>query len=146
MSRKSLGQWCKSVLPENFDRVSGQSSAIQEFLVKQLPEPINQQVQVINCSAEQITIAVTDPQVANYLRLYLVEVRQQIRESLGLEQNLVIKTMPESMLKIDVLPPLKRPEPVSKEAVDAITKNASWIEDDDLRQSLQSLAKVLKKG
>ena len=87
MSTKSLNYWCKSVLPENFNQVSGQTKAIQKFLREHLPEPINQQVSVINCSDEEITLAVGDPQVANYLRLYVAEVQQQIHETLGMKQK-----------------------------------------------------------
>ena len=91
MSRKPLDQWCKSVLPGNFNQVSTQMRAIQNFLQEQLPGPINQQVSVIHCSGEEITIAAADPQVANYLRLYVAEVQQQIHETLGMKQKLKIQ-------------------------------------------------------
>ena len=94
MSRKPLDQWCKSILPDNFSQVSTQTNAIQKFLREHLPEPINQQVSAINCSDEEITLAVADPQVANYLRLYVAEVQQQIHETLGMKQKLKIQTMP----------------------------------------------------
>ena len=145
MSRKTLDQWCQSVLPRNFDQVSAQTRAIQEFLQEQLPDPINQQVSVINCSDQEITLAVADPQVANYLRLYVAEVQQQIHETLGLQQKLRIRTMPESMLKITTRPQSSKPTTVSKATADAITKNANWIEDENLKASLQSLANLLKK-
>ena len=145
MRRKTLDQWCQSVLPQNFAQVSAQIRAIQEFLQQQLPDPINQQVSVINCSDQEITLAVADPQVANYLRLYVAEVQQQIHETLGLQQKLRIRTMPESMLKITTRPQSSKPTRVSKATADAITKNANWIEDENLKASLQSLARLLKK-
>ena len=145
MSRKPLDQWCKSVLPENFNQVSTQMKAIQNFLQEHLPDPINQQVSVINCCEEEITIAAADPQVANYLRLYVAEVQQQIHETLGMKQKLKIQTMPDSLLHVGSRPQPGKPTRVSQHAADAISKNANWIEDEDLRKSLLSLASVLKK-
>jgi hypothetical protein len=145
MSRKPLDQWCKSILPDNFNQVSTQTNAIQKFLREHLPEPINQQVSVINCSDKEITLAVADPQVANYLRLYVAEVQQQIHETLGMKQKLKIQTMPDSILNVGTRPLSSKPAKVSQEAAAAIGKNAKWVEDEGLRKSLISLASVLKK-
>ena len=145
MSRKPLDQWCQSVLPENFNQVSAEMKAIQEFLREQLPEPINQQVSVLNSSDEDITIAAADPQIANYLRLYLAEVQQQIHETFGTAKKLKIQTMPDSLLKVGTRPGSSKPARVSQETADAISKNANWVEDEDLRESLLSLASFLKK-
>ena len=145
MSRKSLDQWCQSILPDNFNQVSAQTRAIQTFLQQHLPEPVNQQVSVINCNEDEISIAVADPQVANYLRLYVAELQQQIHETLGMNQKLKIRAMPDSLLKVGNRPKPGKPGKVSQQTADAITKNASWVEDEDLRKSLQSLASVLKK-
>ena len=76
MTTKTLAQWSKSVLPDNFKQVSEQTLAIQQFLMENLPEPVNQQVSVINFSAEEIVVAASSPQVANCLRLYVAEVQQ----------------------------------------------------------------------
>ena len=88
MTRKTLAQWSKSVLPDNFKQVSKQTLVIQQFLMEHLPEPINQQVSVINFSAEEIVVVTSSPQVANYLRLYVAEVQQQIQETFQLSQTL----------------------------------------------------------
>jgi hypothetical protein len=145
VSTKSLDYWCKSALPENFSRVRGQTRAIQKFLREHLPEPMNQQVSVINCSDDEINIAVSDPQIANYLRLYVTEIQQQIHESLNMKQILKIRAMPDSLLKVGTRPQPSKPTRVAKETADAISKNANWIEDEDLRKSLLSLANLLKK-
>jgi len=144
VSTKSLNYWCKSVLPENFNQVSGQTKAIQKFLREHLPEPINQQVSVINCSDEEINIAVTDPQIANYLRLYVTEVQQQIHETLDMKQTLKIRAMPDSLLKVGTRPRPNKPSRVSRDTVDALNKNASWVDDENLRESLLALASSLK--
>ena len=52
--------------------------------MENLPEPVNQQVFVINFSSEEIVVAASSPQVANYLRLYVAEVQQQIQETFQL--------------------------------------------------------------
>ena len=145
MTRKTLAQWSKSVLPDNFKQVSKQTLVIQQFLMEHLPEPINQQVSVINFSAEEIVVVTSSPQVANYLRLYVAEVQQQIRETFQLSQKLIIRTAPESLLKIDSPPKSGKPSKVSSESVAAINRSASWIEDENLKQSLKSLANTLKK-
>jgi hypothetical protein len=144
MSTKTLGQWSKSVLPDNFEQVNRQMLVIQQFLTEHLPEPINQQVSVINFSAEEIVVAAANPQVANYLRLYVAEVQQQIQETFQLSQKLKIRSVPESLLKIDHPTSSSKPSKVSSETVAAIDRSASWIEDENLKQSLKSLANTLK--
>ena len=144
MSRKPLDQWFQSVLPEDFSQVSAEMKDIQKFLREQLPEPINQQVSVLNCSDEDIVIAAADPQIANYLRLYLVEVQQQIHETFGTTKKLKIQTMPDSLLKVGSRPRSSKPVRVSQQTADAISKNANWVEDEDLRNSLLSLVSSLK--
>ena len=61
MSTKTLGQWSKSVLPDNFEQVNSQTLAIQQFLIEHLPEPINQKVSVISFSPEEIVVAADNP-------------------------------------------------------------------------------------
>ena len=146
MSTKTLGQWSQSVLPDNFKQVNQQMLAIQQFLTENLPEPINQQVSVIKVSADEIVLAAANPQIANYLRLYISEVQQQIHETFHSNQKLKIRSAPESLLKIDNPPKLSKPSKVSSETVEAINRGASWIEDENLKQSLQSLADTLGKA
>lgn len=144
MSSKSIGQWSKSVLPDNFRQVSDQTLTIQQFLMEHLPGPINLQVSVINFSAEEIVIAATNPQVANYLRLYVAEIQQQIHETFDLSQKVKIRTTPDSLLHIDSPQKSKKPLKISRETATAIDQGAGSIEDEGLKQSLQSLAKTLK--
>ena len=144
MTTKTLAQWSKSVLPDNFKQVSNQTLVIQQFLMEHLPEPINQQVSVINFSAEEIVVATSSPQVANYLRLYVAEVQQQIQETFQLSQKLTIRTTPDSLLKIEPPPDLGKPTKVSNQTAENISRSAGWIEDENLKQSLESLAKTLK--
>jgi len=146
MSTKTLGQWSKSVLPDNFKQVNSQTLAIQQFLIEHLPEPINQQVTVINFSTEEIVVAAANPQVANYLRLYVAELQQQIQETFQLNQRLKIRSVPESLLKIDNPPGSSKPSKVSGETVAAIDRGAGWIEDENLKRSLKSLANTLKNS
>jgi len=146
MTTKTLGQWSKSVLPDNFEQVNRQTLAIQQFLREHLPEPINQQVTVINFSTDEITVAVANPQIANYLRLYVAEIQQQIQETFHLSQKLKIRTIPDSLLKIDTPSDSSKPSKVSGETVAAISRTADWIEDENLRRSLQSLANTIKKA
>ncbi len=144
MTTKTLAQWSKSILPDNFKQVSKQTLAIQQFLMEHLPEPVNQQVSVINFSQEEIVVVASSPQVANYLRLYVTEIQQQIQETFQLSQKLTIRTAPESLLNIDSPPETGKPSKVSSETAENINRSAGWIEDENLRQSLESLADALK--
>jgi len=146
VSTKPLDYWCQSILPENFKQVCAQTRSVEKFLHEHLPEPINQQVSVINCSHEEINIAVADPQIANYLRLYVAEIQQQILESLGMKQKLKIQTMPDSQLKVGTRPQSSQPTWVSRQTAEAISRNANWVEDESLRESLQALASSLEKN
>ncbi|MFT4607980.1 MAG: hypothetical protein ACI9V8_000413 [Urechidicola sp.] len=146
MTNKTVNKWCQAALPDNFDRVSKETAAIQQFLRKQLPEPMNQQVTVVNLTTDTIVIAVSDPQISNYLRLYIAEIQQQIQETFGLKQVLKIKTIPSSVLKSDhVLASPKIPLKVKPETVQKLQRGADWIEDEGLKQALKSLADSLKK-
>ena len=147
MARKSVDKWCQAALPVNFERVSSDTYAIQQFLNKQLPEPMNQQVRVVNVTSETIVIAVTDPQIANYLRLYIVEIQQQIQETFNLKQTIKIKTMPGSVLHTDyILFVAKKPLKVAPETAQTLQRGADWIEDEGLKQALKSLAVSLNKS
>jgi hypothetical protein len=147
MANKKVNKWCLAALPKNFDRVSKDTAAIQQFLRKQLPDPMNQQVSVVNLTTDTIVIAAADPQISNYLRLYMAEIQQQIQETFSLKQTLKIKTIPSSVLKSDhVLPAAKIPMKVKPETVQKIQRGADWIEDEGLKQALKSLAVSLNKS
>jgi len=144
MIAKTLAQWSQSLLPDNFEQVSRQTLEIQQFLMEHLPEPVNQQVSVINISSEEIVVVASSPQVANYLRLYIAEVQQQIQETFQLSQRLTIRTAPDSLLTIESPPESGKPSRVSSETAAAISRSALWIEDEKLKQSLEALAETLK--
>jgi hypothetical protein len=147
MANKTVNKWCLAALPKNFDRVSKDTAAIQQFLRKQLPDPMNQQVSVVNLTTDTIVIVAADPQISNYLRLYMAEIQQQIQETFSLKQTLKIKTIPSSVLKSDhVLPAAKIPLKVKPETVQKIQRGADWIEDEGLKQALKSLAVSLNKS
>ena len=145
MSNKRLSSWCQSILPVNYKGIKSQTARLQHFLREQLSEPIAKRVHVINITDQEIVVAVDNAQVANYLRLHNRELQQQISETFNLRQTLKFKTMPETVLQLRERPKAKKPGRVSDEAADIITKNAQWIEDENLKHALESLAKTLKK-
>ena len=144
MSNKRLSSWFQSILPTNYRQIKSQTSKYQLFLNEQLPDSITGSVQVINVSTEQIVIVTGSAQVTNYLRLHARELQQQFDETFKCSQKLSFKTMPESLLQIDQRPPARKPVRVSDEAIKSINNNAQWIEDEKLRQALESLARQLK--
>ncbi len=54
------------------------------------------------------------------------------------------RTIPDSLLKLDKNEYLRQPRDVSAESIDAIRRNAQWIEDEGLRAAMLSLAESLK--
>ncbi len=146
MNNKRLSSWLQSVLPVNYRQLKSQTSKYQHFLSEQLPDSISDSVLVINVSVDEIVIAATSAQVTNYLRLHSRELQQQFHETFHSRQVLRFKTMPNSLLEVEQRPPGRKPRPVSNEAIESISSNAQWIEDDNLKQALESLARQLKKN
>lgn len=144
MSSSDIGRLCQSVLPPEFEQVRRQLPEIQRFLKQNLPEPVNQAVTLLTLNQDEIVIAANSPLVANYLRLHGKEIQQQLHETFGLQQSLKFRTIPDSMLKLDQPGKLRDPKKVSAESIDALERNAKWIEDDDLKAAMLSLAKSLK--
>ena len=144
MSNKRLSSWCQSILPANYKSIKSQTARLQNFLCEQLPESIAKRIHVINVTVQEIVVAVADPQIANYLRLHNRELQQQIHETFNLKQVLKFKTMPETVLQLSKRPQAGKPGKVSAEAAEVITNNAQWIEDEKLKNALESLAKTLK--
>ena len=147
MARQDIAGLCRAVLPAEFERLRQQIPEIQKFLEHNLPESVQGCVTLLTLNDEQIVIAANTPMVTNFLRLHSTEIGQQLRETFNLKQSLKFRTIPDALLKTagrDQLPePV--PEAVSGEAVDAIERNAQWIEDEELRATMLSLAKCLKE-
>ncbi len=144
MGSSKIGRLCQSVLPAEFEQVKRQLPRIQSFLEQNLPEPVNQAVTLLTLNRDEIVVAANSPLVANYLRLHAAEIQQQLRETFGLEQSLRFRTIPDSMLKLDSPGALPKPGQVTEESIEALQRNAQWIEDDDLRAAILSLAESLK--
>jgi hypothetical protein len=144
MGSKKLGQLCQSILPAEFDQLSRLSPKIQKFLEENLPETVSQSVTLLIISQQEIVIAGNSPMVANYLRLHSSEIQQQIRETFNMEQPLKFCSMPDSLLKPGSRDIPVKPESVSPAAIESIASNAEWIEDENLKQALLSLAESLR--
>jgi len=144
MGASKIGRLCQSILPPEFEQVKRQLPDIQSFLEQNLPEPVNKAVTLLTINSDEIVIAANSPLVANYLRLHGKEIQQQLRETFKLEQTLKFRTIPDSMLKLDLPGPVPKPGQVSPESIEALQRNAQWIEDEDLRAAILSLAQSLK--
>lgn len=144
MGASKIDRLCQSVLPPEFEQVKRRLPKIQHFLEQNLPEPVNRAVTLLTIKPDEIVIAANSPLVANYLRLHAGEIQQQLRESFGLQQSLRFRTIPDSMLKIDSPETLRKPGQTKPESIEALQRNAQWIEDDDLRAAILSLADSLK--
>lgn len=146
MAGRDISRLCQSVLPAGFDEARRQLPKIQAFLDSNLPDTVTGSVTVLSVDAEQIVIAASTPVVANYLRLHGAEIRQQLVETLQLKQALRFRTIPDAMMRPRAPVKLQPPRQVSTGSVDAIRRNAQWIEDEALRQALLSLADGLEAG
>ena len=144
MAVQKMARLCQSLLPSEFEQVKRLAPEIQSFLEKNLPEAVNQAVTLLTIKPDEIVIAASSPMVVNYLRLHSREIQQLLRETFGLEQTLKFRAVPDSLLKLDKPDKLPRPEPVSRQAVESLKLNAQWIEDEDLKAAILSLAESLE--
>jgi sRNA-binding carbon storage regulator CsrA len=144
MGSNKISRLCQSVLPAEFEQIKRQTPSLQHFLEENLPESVRQSVTVLTINQNEIVIAANSPMVANFLRLHSKELQQQIRETFDFEQTLKFRTVPDSLLKIQQQPSLQSPRQVSAESVDALERNAQWIEDEGLKAAMLSLAESLK--
>ncbi|MFT5505106.1 MAG: hypothetical protein ACI845_003047 [Gammaproteobacteria bacterium] len=142
---KSIKQLCRNLLPENYHQIIGEVGRIQAFIEEVLPDDIKSNVDVINANDNQVVIAADSAQIANYLNLYRQELEQQIRETFGSQQNLIIKTLPGEVRRPATRPEVPKPNKLSSETADQVDKGADWIEHDGLRESLKALAKTLRR-
>ena len=144
MGSKQISRFCQSVLPPEFEQVTRLGPGIQSFLEQNLPASVNQSVTLLTINRDEIVVAANSPMVANYLRLHSKEIEQQLRETFKLEQALKFRTVPDSLLKLDNNEYLRQPGQVSAESIEAITRSAEWIEDEELKAAMLSLAESLK--
>jgi hypothetical protein len=144
MASNKISRLCQSVLPAEFEQVKRQVPGLQHFLEENLPDAVKQSVTVLTINQDEIVIAANSPMVANYLRLHSREIQQQIRETFHFEQTLKFRTVPDSLLKLERQQSLPQPRQVSAESVAAIKRNAQWIESEDLKAAMLSLAESLE--
>ena len=144
MGTKPISRLCQSVLPPEFEQVTRLGPGIQRFLEQNLPESVNQSVTLLTINQHEIVVAANSPMVANYLRLHSKEIEQQLRETFKLEQALKFRTIPDSLLKLDNNEFPHQPGQVSAESIEAIKRSAEWIEDEELKAAMLSLAEGLK--
>jgi hypothetical protein len=145
MARQDIAGLCRGVLPPEFAQLERQIPKIQKFFEQNLPESVQGCVTLLTLNDEQIVIAANSPMVTNFLRLHSAEIEQQLRETFNLQQALKFRTVPDALMKMGRRDQLPEPESVSGEAVSAIERNAEWVEDEDLRAALLSLAKCLRE-
>ena len=146
MGSNKISRLCQSVLPAGFEQVKRQTPSLQHFLEQNLPDAVKQSVTVLTINQDEIVIAANSPMVANYLRLHSKELQQQIRETFHFEQTLKFRTVPDSLLKLEQHEYLREPRQVSAESIEALKRNAQWIEDEDLKAAMLSLAESLKSS
>lgn len=145
MARRNIAGLCRGVLPPEFERLEQQIPEIQKFLEQNLPESVQGCVTLLTLNDDQIVIAANSPMVTNFLRLHSSEIEQQLRETFKLEQSLKFRTIPDELLKTRAIEQMPEAEAVSGETVSAIERNAQWIEDEELRAAMLSLAKCLRE-
>ena len=143
---KAFKQWSRSCLPADFFKICGEVGRLQAFLETILPDEIKADVHVINANDESIVVAASNAQIANYLRLYQIELQQQIRETFNTSQSLKIKTFPDQALKVSTEVIVNKPRNLGPSAVENLQAGAEWIEHEDLRDSLKSLAESIRKS
>ncbi len=144
MARRKLDELCRAVLPPGYDRMRRYAPGIQRFLEENLPPPANACATLLKIDDDEIVIAANSPPVANFLRLHAGEIRQQLRETFGLEQAVRFRTVPDALLEVEPPGDRRIPRPASARSAEAIERNASHIDDESLREALLALARSLK--
>ena len=144
MTGGKISRLCQSVLPPGYERVERLAPALQKFLEENLPAPINRAVSLLTVVDDEIVIAAYNPVVANYLRLHGTEIAQQIRETLGIDARLRFRTLPESMLRAGPRVHKREPRQVSAASIEALQRSAEWIDNEELRAALLSLAQTMR--
>lgn len=139
-----IGKLCRNLLPADFEQHRRQMPAIQQFLDSELPDPLAGAVTLLTASDREIVIAAASPPLANYLRLYTREIEAQLNEAFGMQRRLKVRTLPASATRLAPTAAPLKPRPVGAPAVDAVERNARWIEDESLRESLLSLARAMR--
>lgn len=143
MSLDRVDKLCRAVLPEGFEEVRRKLPEIQRFLEENLPSQVNRSVTLLTLDQNEIVIAGSTPIVTNYLRLHAREIQQQLRETFGLEQMLRFRSLPDSLLEPPSGSQVRRPQAVDAQSIEALRRNAQWIEDENLREAILSLANSL---
>lgn len=136
---------CRTALPAEFSLVSELAPKIQHFLEQNLPREVANCVTLLTVSQREIVIAANSPTVANFLRLHSIEIQQQLLETLDLGQKLKFCALPDDVLKPATRDAPARPERVNRESIESITRSAEWIEDENLKAAMLSLARSMKK-
>ncbi|MBT8433731.1 MAG: hypothetical protein KJN95_03680 [Gammaproteobacteria bacterium] len=144
MGSKPISRLCRSVLPPEFEQLTRLGPGVQRFLEQNLPASVNQSVTLLTINQDEVVVAANSPMVANYLRLHGREIEQQLRETFNLEQSLKFRTIPDSLLKAGSKEYRPEPAQVSAESIEAIRRNAEWIENEELKAAMLSLADSLK--
>ena len=67
-------------------------------------------------------------------------------QSLGGRDKLQASTVPDALLQTGVTTTDRAPRHADGETIEAIERNAQWIEDEDLKAAMLSLAKSLKRS
>ncbi len=144
MARRRLDDLCRAVLPPGYDRLQRHASDIQRFLEETLPPPANRCATLLKIDDDEIVIAANSPPVASFLRMHATEIRQQLRETFGLEQAVRFRTVPDTLLKVEPPGGRRHQRPANPRAADAIERSAQSVEDEALRDALLALARSLK--
>ena len=141
---KRIRDFYRDILPAGFDQVCSALPELQSWFESQLPEGFAGKASVLTLNDDEIVIAAASPPLANFLRLHQARLEAGFATHFGLQRSLKIRSLPPAATQLSKPPPTREPEEVSAETIIALERNAGWIEDDQLRDALMSLAKSLK--
>lgn len=140
---KKIKSWIKDVLPKDFEQKQAEFLQMQAFLQQFFKKELQDQIQLMSCVSNKIVLAAKNPQVATYVKMQQNHLLEEIKQQLGAEYRLLIKTNPNSLKAKNktAVPPARR----SMQAAIALQQTSQTIKDKDLRASLQRLAKSIKQ-
>lgn len=133
------------LLPDEFQRKRATIQQYQQFFYSIDTDAVFQMVEVMNVTADTLTVAVPSSALVNYLRLHSPEIRQQIFEQFHHSLELKIIARPDSMCLEDEKIKLKPAKHFSRSISDQVKKSASMVDDEDLQSALVSLSKAIRE-
>lgn len=140
---KKVSSWLKGILPDDFVTKQAEFDQMNAFLHHYFGHDVFKHLDLMSCVAKKVVIAADSPQVAGFLKMKQQQLIKDMKDQLSVDYRLLIKTIPKGTRTINQL---QMPKVKNSVLGSQVIKNLSkGIEDEQLRASLEKLAKAINK-